>query len=102
MDQIGNAKRTFPRFCHSDNDAEAPPLREAFGLLLVGLDGLVQHSVQALDKDGGVFQWHAFEQECLIKEEPGRVFYLAVAGVGEQLSDDLVIWVDLERGLQLG
>ena len=66
--------------------------------LCLDSDGLIKHSVQALDEGGGVFQRHAFEQQCLIEEQPGGVFYLAVVGVGEQLFDDLVIGVDLERG----
>ena len=67
-----------------------------------GSDGLVQHSVEALDEDGGIFQRHTLEQKGLVEEEPRGVFDLAVAGIGEQLSDDLVIGVDLECGLQLG
>ena len=64
-------------------------------------DRLVKHSVQALDKDSCIFHRHPFEQKCLIEEEPGGVFDLAVGVIGEQLSNDLVIGVDLERGFQL-
>ena len=76
-------KRTVDQLRHADNDAQTPPLWEAFDLRVVGvLDGLVQHSVQALDEGGWVFQGYAFEQQCLVEEEPRGVFYLAVAGVG--------------------
>jgi hypothetical protein len=29
---------------------------------------LVEHAVEALDKGGWVFQWHAFEEEGLVEE----------------------------------
>src|ERR1700739_1062441 len=51
--------------------------------LCLGLDGLIQNPVQALYEGGGVFQRHAFEQQGLVEGEPGDVFYLGVAGVGE-------------------
>jgi hypothetical protein len=61
---------------------------------------LVEHSVQALDESGRVFEWHAFKQKCLVKEKPRSVFNLAAGGVAEQLPYDLVIGVDLECRLR--
>src|ERR1019366_4883121 len=66
------------------------------GTLCLGLDRLAQHTVEALDEGGGVFQRHTFEQQSLVEEEPSGVFYLGVAGVGQELLDNLVVGVDLE------
>ena len=67
----------------------------------IGPDRLIQHTVEALDEVAGSFSG-TFEQQCLVEEEPGGVFCLAVAGVGEQLSDDLVIGIDLEEQSRKG
>jgi hypothetical protein len=43
-------------FAFWDKDAEAPPLREAFGAYVgIGLDRLIQHTVEAVDEGGWVF-----------------------------------------------
>ncbi len=59
------------------------------------LDGSIQDPVQALNKSSGVLQRYAFQQQGLIKEKPCCVVHLAVAGVCEQLFNDLVIGIDL-------
>ena len=79
-DQISDAKWALHRLLMRQRRNAS--LAEAFLLLALGSNGLVQHSVQALDEGGGILQRHAFEQQRLVEEEPRGVFYHAVAGIG--------------------
>ena len=65
-------------------------------------DGLIEDSVQPLHKGGGVLEGDTFEEQRLVEEKPGGILDAAAARISQQLSDDLVIRVDFERGLEVG
>ena len=69
---------------------------------MMGLDGLSEYAIQALDEEGGVFQRYAFEEESLVEQKPCGIFNLTAGRISKQLSDDLVIGIDLECRLNLG
>ena len=65
----------------------------------VGLDGLVENAVEALDKCGGIFECDAFHQQSLIEEQPRSVGHPCVLWVGEKFLDDLSSSVTTGRSM---
>ncbi len=68
----------------------------------MALNGLLEDAVQTLDEIRGILERYALHQQSLVKKQPRGILCNSILWTGQQLLHDLVIGIDLERGLRRG